>query len=435
MKIVDTGSAKYLRSLWLILVVALALRAGYAVNYRISHSAQALRAIPFLFEPGNIAASLVDGDGYASPLRVESGPTAWMTPVYPLLLAGVFRVFGKYSYRAWEAAVTLNIAFGVLTCLPVFGIGQRVRGLTAAAIGAWVWAVFPNALIIPVESMWDAPLAAFLGACIVFYTLRIAGSRTWPHWALYGALWGLALMTSATLGLALPFLLAWLVWRSRTLTGPAIATAVIFLACLPWTVRNYREFHAFVPLRSVGGLSLWLGTIDPDLGKWPASFHPLADSRERERFLELGEIGYMRDRAAAARQFIASHPGDEARLGAHRFVALWAGGAMHPWDAFAHSRSNWIRLVIGFNVFLAITAAIGLLLLCKRRNAYLFAVAAMPVVIPFAFYLTLASARYRLLVDPEVAVLAAAALGGSAGVGTGMLDRANRAQSERESAA
>ncbi len=394
------------RSLPVIVLLALALRVGYAWNDRETHSERALSTVPFLFEPGNIAASVAAGKGFSSPLRVESGPTAWMTPLYPLLLAGVFRVFGAYTFHAWEAAVALNILFGVLTCIPIFLTGRRVGGADAGALAAWLWALFPNALILPAESIWDASLAALLGACILFFTLRVAASRRWRAWAAYGALWGVALMTSATLGLALPFLLGWMVWRTRALLLPGVAAGMIVLCCAPWTVRNFVAMHAFVPLRSVGGVSLWMGTIDPELGRWPGSFHPLADSRERARFLEMGEIAYMREKEQVALAFIAAHPGTELRLSAQRFVALWAGGAMHPLSAFVRNGSLWFRVVLLFNLAAALMGLVGIVRLLQRRNPNGFPVAIVAIVVPCAFYLTLASARYRLVVDPAVMVLA-----------------------------
>ena len=44
----------------------------------------------FGFEAGRIARSLVTGQGYANPFNGVSGPTAWLPPLYPLLMAGVF---------------------------------------------------------------------------------------------------------------------------------------------------------------------------------------------------------------------------------------------------------------------------------------------------------------------------------------------------------
>ena len=120
-------------SLWLILAVALFLRVGYLWNYAHDHPRQAVSVVPFLFESGNIAHSLAVGNGFSSPFRVETGPTAWMPPVYPLLLAGVFRIFGVYTFHSFIAAASLNICFATLTCVPLFFAGKRIGGLGVAA--------------------------------------------------------------------------------------------------------------------------------------------------------------------------------------------------------------------------------------------------------------------------------------------------------------
>ena len=46
--------------------------------------------------------------------RIETGPTAWMTPIYPEIIARIFKVFGKYTYNAFLAAAILNILFSNL---------------------------------------------------------------------------------------------------------------------------------------------------------------------------------------------------------------------------------------------------------------------------------------------------------------------------------
>src|SRR5580704_6765307 len=151
-----------LTSLPLILIVAAILRLGFFWDYVRQNPHHALGVLPFLFEPGNIAASIVSGGGFGSPFRVASGPTAWMAPVYPLLLAAVFRIFGAYTFHSFVAATLLNVLFSVLTCIPVFRIWRRVGGTGVAAGAAWLWAIFPNAILVPFECMWDASLAALL---------------------------------------------------------------------------------------------------------------------------------------------------------------------------------------------------------------------------------------------------------------------------------
>jgi hypothetical protein len=51
----------------------------------------------FAGEAGRIAQSIVEGRGFSSPFQGATGPTAIMPPIYPSLLAGVFRLFGIYT--------------------------------------------------------------------------------------------------------------------------------------------------------------------------------------------------------------------------------------------------------------------------------------------------------------------------------------------------
>jgi hypothetical protein len=131
--------SNFLKSPWLATGVALIIRVAYLFHYSNHHSRHALGIVPFLFESGNIAYSIAysvaTGQGFASPFHITTGPTPWMTPVYPLLLAGIFRVFGVYSFESFVVAVALNIVFIVLTCIPLFYATKYVGGPYAAICG------------------------------------------------------------------------------------------------------------------------------------------------------------------------------------------------------------------------------------------------------------------------------------------------------------
>ncbi len=205
-------------SLVLIVLVALAIRVAFLVDYKSHNSDRAVSVIPFLFESGNIAHSVADGKGFSSPFRVDTGPTAWMSPVYPLILAAIFKLFGVYTLHAWYASVSFNILCVTLACIPIYFAGRRIGGekygVALGAVAAWLWAIFPNAILMPVESMWEASLAALLGATILWATLALDEDRSPLAWCAYGLLWGFTLMTSAALAALLPFLLCWLWWRA-----------------------------------------------------------------------------------------------------------------------------------------------------------------------------------------------------------------------------
>lgn len=411
-------------SLPLIVLVALLLRVGFAWDYVGQNSRQALAVLPFLQESGNIAASLASGHGFSSPFRIETGPTAWMPPAYPWLLAGIFRVFGVRTYDSFLAAVALNIFCSVLTCVPVFFVGKRAGGLTMAALAAWLWAFFPNAILNAFESMWDASVATLLAAIILWATLAIEKSERWRDWVGYGLLWGVTLLTNVTLISLLPLLLGWLAYRRRktslsfhnsdglvkTLAKPVVAFGIAVLCCMPWTVRNYLVFHRVVPMRSTLGLQMWIGNNENPQEAWKEELHPIFNSAERARYVRMGEIEYMREKQREAIEFILAHPARDVRQFASRFVGTWSGGTPTPLQDFVRTPGLWFRGVLLFNFFVAVGTAAGIVVLWKQRSAYLFPVAVFPVIFPWAYYLTLVVPRYRLPIDPAVMLLTAVAL-------------------------
>jgi hypothetical protein len=398
-------------SLWLIMFVALAIRLGYMWQFQHIHPRQGVSVIPFLFESGNIAHSLATGHGFSSPFRVDTGPTAWMTPLFPLLLAGIFRIFGAYTFHAWAATVLFNITCCTITCIPIYYTAKRIGGIALAAGAAWLWAIFPNAILMPVESMWDACISALLVATILWATLELAeadsDSQRMRTWCAYGLLWGVALMFNATLAGLFPFLAAWLVYRARHekrawFTNAAAAVAIIILCCVPWTVRNYRVFHQFVPLRSVLGLQLWLGNNDQTEDVFRGDLHPIYNTPERDKYIAQGEIAYMQQKKQEAIAYMLSHPPREAHLITYRAISIWSGGTPYPLEDFLGTPSLRFRALLVFNVIAALGTLCGIIILFRERSPFAVPLAAFPLVYPWAYYLTLALPRYRLPIDPIV---------------------------------
>src|SRR5215467_4690032 len=68
---------------------------------------------------GLVARSIATGHGFGN-VFANTGPTAVLPPVYSYLLAGIFNVFGVETRASVLAALSLNIFFSALTCIPVF---------------------------------------------------------------------------------------------------------------------------------------------------------------------------------------------------------------------------------------------------------------------------------------------------------------------------
>jgi 4-amino-4-deoxy-L-arabinose transferase-like glycosyltransferase len=393
-----------------ICLAAFLFRGISAWNYQSHLPRQALRAIPFLFESGNIAVSLATGHGFASPFRVDTGPTAWMTPIYPLLLSAIMKIFGVYTFASWVAAVSFNIVVSSLACFPLFFAARRIGGAALAILATWLWAIFPNAILLSHESLWDTSLSAFLAALLLWATLSICQSSKKRDWIAYGLLCGVALMTNAAILSVLAIVIGWAVWRTRAFREAAFAVLVIVLCCVPWSLRNYAVFHAFIPLRSILGLQLWVGNNPQAHVVWKGEQHPIREEAERNRYVEMGEIAYMREKYSNATAYIFTHPAHEAELISGRFVSLWAGGATSPVHDFFANQSAWFRYVLLFNLAGAFASLAGAILLLLRRHPFAVPLAAYPLIFPCAYYMTLSFPRYRHLIDPVVMLFLAMAI-------------------------
>jgi hypothetical protein len=408
-------------SLALIVAVAFAARVAYAWSQERQMPRNLVGLVPFANETGNIAFSLAEGHGFSSPFLQETGPTAWLTPVYPAIVAGAFKIFGVRTPHAFYAVVALNMLFSVAACVPIFWIGRRVGGVATGAVAAWMWALLPTAIIIPYQWVWDTSLSVLLVALITAATLAPAATWGIADWCGYGLLWGVALMTNPSLAAALPVLFLWAVLssnresdagadeRTTRWRNAGIALAIAVLCCVPWTVRNYRAFHSLVPLRSTLPLQLWLGNNEM---YDPAATAPVAANPEREdirSYVHDGEVAFMQEKGAAAREFIATHPALYAQLILRRKVAFWTG-MEHPWDGFWATDSWVVRLVVGVNFLTTILMVAGIIVLLYRRRAEWWVLAAWVALYPLVYYLTRTLLRYRNPIEPVIVVLVAVAV-------------------------
>src|SRR5205085_1960903 len=167
----------------------------------------------FAGETGRIARSIVEGRGFSSPLHADTGPTAWMTPLYPLILAGVFKVFGVYTKASALDILSLDSLFSALTCIPIFLIARKKFGERTAVWAGWTWAFFPYAIYFSADFIWATTLTTLLLSLIFLYASHLEESCRLGTWVGYGALCGISALTDPiVLSVAVPLLL-WMAFR------------------------------------------------------------------------------------------------------------------------------------------------------------------------------------------------------------------------------
>lgn len=402
-----------LASIWFLCAIALAARLGFLWHQQHVIPHEALASVPFAQETGNIAFALAQGKGFVNVFRQETGPTAWLTPVYPLLIGAIFRLFGSFTFASFLVAVILNSVFSAATCIPIYYAARKIATTRAALLAVWLWALFPNAVMVPTQWIWSTSLAALLAGFLLWLTLEIADSSRAVHWLGYGCLWGLALLTEPALAALLPFLLAWLVYRSasKKLSAwkfPVLSLAVAILCCLPWTVRTYSAFHRFIPLRSNFAFELWIGNNDIFDPHAIHGIQRITRFEQARRYAQLGETAFMHEKWRMATDFIRTHPALEAKLTGRRIIATWLG-TEHPLDDFLSTDSLLVRILFICNFVLLVGSIAGIVRLYLRRSPSMLPVIIFPLIFPIVYYITHTSLRYRHPIDPILMILTALA--------------------------
>ena len=403
-------------SAWFIALVAMILRTSFLIYKAYLIPAQVLATVPFQNELGNVSSALAQGNGFCCLFRQPTGPTAWLAPVYPLIVALIFKLLGAFTLRAFYAAVLLNCAFSSLACVPVFHAGKRIGGTATAVLASWLWAVFPSGIVLPFEWIWDTSLSALLAAALLWATLELADSSRPRDFALYGFLWGLSLLTNPALGSLLPFLILWVLYRQRgnraqQLRLGLVAVAMILLACLPWTVRNYAQFHRFIPLRSNFAFEFWSGNNEI-FDEHSRAVNRITRYEQVHLYAKLGENAFLDEKWQKARTFVLTHPALYGQLFGRRIVATWLG-TESPWQDFARTDSVLVRFLLLWNALTLLATGIGLASLYLYQRIYLIPLAAFPMLFPVTFYIAHTSLRHRHPCDPILALLMAIAVTGA----------------------
>ncbi len=353
-------------------------------------------------ELGFVARSIAAGRGLRSPFGVETGASAYLAPGYPAVVGGIFRVFGTFSTRSAVAVMVLQTAFAAVTLLLMMRIARRTVGARTAKVAGAFWALSPVAVGLS-TLFWETSCSAMLLTAVVALALEGSRSSRWRYGAGLGALCGAGGLVNPALLPTVVLVVGWIAWSGRVpYRRVALAALVATMLYLPWPIRNARTMHTFVPFRSNLGLELWEGNREGGDGHFDERLHPYFNPAELKAYEAMGEISYMRQKSADAKAHIRAHRAEFALVTLKRCGRFWMGLEQ------ASNRISW--LVVGHIAGTTLLGLAGWVLLFRRdrRVALLFALPLL--VFPLPYYVTHADARFRLLLDPLLSVLAAYAL-------------------------
>lgn len=358
----------------------------------------------FGWEMGRIGASLASGRGFADPFGLATGPTAWESPLYPYLIAAVFHWLGIYSPASAFVLLTFNSLCSALTCIPIFLIARRIFSENVAVGSAWAWALLPNVMFWCTRAVWETSLSALLLATIFWLALTFEDRDGWLPWLEFGLLWGIASLNNTSLLSFLPAAGLWAWWRraqqDKRSIGGVVLASIIFVACIsPWLVRNYQTFGQFSFIRDNFGAELRLGNGNGADGTWMEYLHPTQDMYALRQYQSMGELGYIAMRRREAVDYIKSDYLRFAGLSVKRFIYFWAGAPKATQPPWMSDVKNSLFLASSILMFWGLGRAM------RRRKPGASLLLWLMLLYPAIYYIVFASPRYRVPIEPEMAIL------------------------------
>jgi 4-amino-4-deoxy-L-arabinose transferase-like glycosyltransferase len=246
---------------WVVLFVGVAIRIAFA--FAVHGGFIQTLANPDALDYQSFAYNLATGAGFSHSVDQDhpfSQPvvvSAWRAPLYPAFLAVIF----QFSRNAMFLML-LQVAMSGVSLYLFLRLGFILFGEWPALIAGLIFAFYPPLILYSADLGSEVPfLVLVLGVLLMFYSAEptISGSRSFG----LGVLVGLATLCRPA-GLALVPALAFTFWITtrdwkRAIRCAAVLSLGVAIIVLPWTYRNYRQFHKFILVSSNGGNVLWAG--------------------------------------------------------------------------------------------------------------------------------------------------------------------------------
>jgi 4-amino-4-deoxy-L-arabinose transferase-like glycosyltransferase len=388
---------------WMV-AIALVLRVGWIVVGHTYKFKPIDDNFGFGWEMGRIGAAIASGHGFSNPFGPPTGLTAWEPPLYPYLIAGVFKIFGVYSLGSAFVLLAINSVFSALTCIPIFLIARRMFSEKVAVGAAWTWALLPYLMYWCTRWVWETSLSALLVAAIFWLALTMEDRDGLAPWLEFGLLWGIAALTSTVLLSFLPASGLW-AWYHRakrqkpSLAGVALASAVFFACITPWLVRNYDVFGQFIFIRDNFGAELRLGNGRGADGTWMQTIHPTQDVYAMRQYVAMGELAYVAMRKQQAMDFIKEDYARFAGLCVKRFIYYWAGPPRLAQAWWLAQVKNSLFLASSLLMFWGLSRAL------RQHKPGAWLLFWLILLYPAIYYVVFPGQRYRHPIEPEMAIL------------------------------
>ncbi len=284
-----------------------------------------------------IAQAIRKGRGFSDPFQIESGPTAWMPPVLPYVMAGLYWFHGDNRSMVVVWMVALQ---GVSTWLASFIVLRESHSRKQMVAGVIIVIAFYSTNFYQLfQQTHDTGLLLFV-ISLLWLGLSKQSTPSLPHQPphhqperasvrfssvcssthrneIFCGAWGaFCTLCSPVIGGAWFVLTFWPARPRQRKWSELNCWIVVFgvwmLWISPWMIRNYVEFGKWFPIKPNGMYELWQShCMDKDgvLDSQSGSGHPWSSGGEqRARYKEVGEIAFIAEKGAEVQKNIRDNP-------------------------------------------------------------------------------------------------------------------------------
>lgn len=325
----------------------------------------------------------IDNTAYTSP------------PGYPFFLSAVYYIFGENI----AAVRIIQVIFDSLLCVLLYWLCRKLFNRTAGLVAGLFWAVYLLFIKASVCLFTESLFTFFLFLSIVC-VYRSRERFSYPCAIAIGLLYSALSLTRAVILLFPPFLFAGLIIfgfyrriKSGELTKKIAVVALAFLLPLSiWTYRNYRVYHAFVPVSTQGGYAFYNGYF-PKQGK---IYGFNVGGEDVEKALKLGsQAGMSSYLFRKTVEFIKNNPREVLRLGVLKVLYFWSP---IDWEVLGEGQAKY-----NFQyVFMLPFSLFGILFLLKKFKEYIPLYAPL-IYMSLIILIFFAVPRFRMPVEPYLA--------------------------------
>jgi len=353
-------------------------------------------------------------------------------------------------YRLFDGKVLapqlLNAVYGALTVAGAWYLARRMFGATAAITAALLAAAMPSAVLGCALIGAEAPESFWLVLAVCFYVGAVEARLSRRAAVLCGLCLGVASLIRPTFVLLPAVLAAHLVVVSQSRVKAAVRGALMVAGLaavvLPWTYRNYLVTGGFILISSNGGGNLYSANNDQAKGDYTDSAWQYVYDNGLDD-LALQRVGF-----GMAKQWIAEHPLEFAKLAVRKFGLFWWTDKDIGWWATIQPSSEHPELGVPRAVgelaegsssgFYSACFVAATVCLWRRRRELLNSTGWLVCAPVFLYFTALhmvfeAQAKYHFMLMPLLCVLVSLAAAGPMPAGplkhTGLAKRIEHAES------